>query len=105
MFRRLEASTAAGSRGVVGTVRISVDGVTLDCREGDSVAAALFAANIPACRETVVSGKPRGPFCMMGVCYDCLVGIDGRPNQQACMTRVQPGMAVVRQLGAREVNA
>jgi len=105
MFRRLDASTAEGDRSVVGTVRISVDGVALDCREGDSVAAALFAANIPACRETAVSGTPRGPFCMMGVCYDCLVGIDGRPNQQACMTRVRPGMAVVRQIGAREVTA
>jgi predicted molibdopterin-dependent oxidoreductase YjgC len=42
---------------------------------------------------------------MMGVCYDCLVGIDGRPNQQACMTRVRDGMAVTAQRGAREVVA
>jgi predicted molibdopterin-dependent oxidoreductase YjgC len=42
---------------------------------------------------------------MMGVCYDCLVGIDGHANQQACMTRVREGMTVRRQLGAREVGA
>lgn len=103
MFRRLEAAGTGAAPGR--TVRISVDGARIDCREGDSVAAALFAAGIPACRDTAVSGTPRGPFCMMGVCYDCLVGIDGRANQQACMTRVREGMAVVRQTGAREVRA
>lgn len=102
MFRRLDAPVvqAAGR-----TVRVIVDGVALDCREGDSVAAALFAAGVQACRDTAVSGAERGPFCMMGVCYDCLVRIDGRPNQQACMTPVRDGMTVQRQLGAREVAA
>lgn len=102
MFRRLDAPVVqAASR----TVRVIVDGVALDCREGDSVAAALFAAGVQACRDTAVSGAARGPFCMMGVCYDCLVNIDGRPNQQACMTPVREGMTVQRQLGAREVAA
>lgn len=102
MFKRLDTApgTACGP-----AVRITVDGQALDCRGGDSVASALFAAGLQACRETAVSGAPRGPFCMMGVCFDCLVGIDGRPNQQACMVRVQEGMAVCRQLGAREVLA
>ncbi|WP_160473834.1 (2Fe-2S)-binding protein [Cupriavidus sp. SW-Y-13] len=100
MFRRLDA-TAAQAAGR--TVRVTVDGATLECRETDTVAAALFAANVAACRDTPVSGAARGPFCMMGVCYDCLVSIDGRPNQQACMTRVRDGMRVERQLGAREV--
>jgi len=101
MFRRLEAGP---SDPAPRTVRITVDGAALDCREGDSVAAALFAAGIPSCRDTAVSGAKRGPFCMMGLCYDCLVGIDGRPNQQACMTKVREGMAVSRQMGAREVT-
>jgi len=100
MFRRLDASDGAPAPR---TVRITVDGAALDCRDGDSVAAALFAAGITACRDTAVSGVKRGPFCMMGVCYDCLVGIDGRANQQACMTKVREGMAVQRQIGAREV--
>lgn len=98
MFRRIDAPQAAAR-----TVRVIVDGTALECREGDSVAAALFAAGVVACRDTAVSGAARGPFCMMGVCYDCLVRIDGRPNQQACMTRVYGGMTVERQLGAREV--
>ena len=37
---------------------------------------------------------PRGPFCMMGVCFDCLVEIDGVPNVQGCMTPVREGMQV-----------
>jgi predicted molibdopterin-dependent oxidoreductase YjgC len=101
MFRRLDAFPVGEA---VRTVRITVDGAALECRAGDSVAAALFAAGMPACRDTAVSGAARGPFCMMGICYDCLVGIDGRANQQACMTRVQEGMAVHRQTGAREVT-
>lgn len=101
MFRRLDTPAAADAL----TVHMTVDGAVLQCREGDSVAGVLFAAGLLACRDTAVSGAARGPFCMMGICYDCLVNIDGRPNQQACMTRVRDGMAVHRQLGAREVNA
>jgi predicted molibdopterin-dependent oxidoreductase YjgC len=101
MFRRLDTPAVAGVR----SVRITVDGAVLECREGDTVAGALFAAGVMACRDTAVSGVARGPFCMMGVCYDCLVGIDGRANQQACMTHVHEGMTVHRQLGAREVGA
>lgn len=102
MFRRIDAAAAESAQR---TVRVTVDGTALECREGDSVAAALFTAGVLACRDTAVSGNARGPFCMMGVCYDCLVRIDGRPNQQACMTPVREGMTVERQLGAREVAA
>lgn len=102
MFRRIEAAALQATER---KVRVSVDGAVLECRESDSVAAALFAANVLACRDTAVSGTARGPYCMMGVCYDCLVRIDGRPNQQACMTRVRDGMTVERQSGAREVAA
>jgi predicted molibdopterin-dependent oxidoreductase YjgC len=100
MFRRLEAvmDQIGGA-----PVRIIIDGIEVDCRQGDSVAAALFAAGHVACRDTAVAGRPRGPYCMMGICYDCLVTIDGRPNSQACMTPVRDGMHVERQQGAREV--
>lgn len=102
MFRRIDAAVMQSTER---KVRVTVDGATLECREGDSVAAVLFAAGVVACRDTAVSGAARGPYCMMGVCYDCLVSIDGRPNQQACMARVRDGMRVERQLGAREVAA
>jgi predicted molibdopterin-dependent oxidoreductase YjgC len=101
MFRRLDAAAQAVA---AAPVRITLDGEPVHCRAGDSVAAALFAAGVTACRETAVSETPRGPYCMMGVCYDCLVNIDGIANQQACMTSVRAGMAVRRQCGAREVK-
>ena len=94
MFARLPDTTRAA-------VEIMVDGAPFVAREGDSVAAALLAAGAVAFRATPISGAPRGPFCMMGVCFDCLVEIDGRPNEQACMTAIAPGMRVVtRRAGA-----
>jgi predicted molibdopterin-dependent oxidoreductase YjgC len=96
MFARLPDTTGA-------RVAISIDGETVDARAGDTVAAALLAAGRLACRSTPVTGAPRGPFCMMGVCFDCLVEIDGRPNQQGCATRVAAGMRIVTQRGARAI--
>lgn len=101
MFKRL---AEAESQAAAAPVRITVDGSEVVCRAGDSVAAALFASGRDACRDTVVNEVPRGPYCMMGVCYDCLVTIDGQPNRQACMTPVQEGMSIERQHGAREVR-
>ena len=82
------------------TVPVTIDGRQFAARAGDSVAATLFAAGVKACRTTPVSGAERGPFCMMGVCFDCLVTIDGRPNQQGCLVPVRDGMRIERQSGA-----
>ena len=71
---------------------------------GDSVAAALIAAGQLATRTTPVTGSPRGPFCMMGVCFECLLEIDGEPNRQGCMVPVRDGMAVRRMTGARRLE-
>lgn len=102
MFKRLDEA----QRQTQGApVRVTVNGAELQCRQGDSVAAALFAGGVSACRDTAVHEVPRGPYCMMGVCYDCLVTIDGQANQQGCMTAVREGMKIERQLGARKVQA
>ena len=69
-------------------VAIHVDGVAHTARAGDTVAAALLAAGIVACRTTPVGGAPRGPYCLMGVCFECLVTIDGQPNRQGCLVDV-----------------
>ena len=74
-------------------VRIRFDGAEIDALPGETIAAALAAADIVAVRRTR-SGAPRGPYCGMGVCFDCLVTVDGRPNQRACLTKVEPGMDV-----------
>ena len=81
------------------TVAVTIDGEPFAARAGDTVAAALLASGREALRSTPVTGAPRGPFCMMGVCFDCLVTIDGAPNQQACLVLVAPGMRIGTQSG------
>ena len=66
---------------------IRFDGQPVASRPGQTVAAALTAAGVRAWRTTR-HGAPRGLFCGMGVCQDCLVTIDGRPNQRACMAKI-----------------
>jgi predicted molibdopterin-dependent oxidoreductase YjgC len=95
MFRRLPETGGA-------SISFEVDGRRLDARPGDSVAAALLAAGQAICRTTPVTGTPRAPYCMMGVCFECLVTIDGVGNRQACLVRVAEGMKVETQAGARE---
>ena len=96
MFKRLVERGAA--------VAITVDGKTLGARAGDTVAAALLAAGIDHCRTTPVSGAPRAPYCLMGVCFDCLVTIDGVGSRQACLVPVRAGMVVETQQGKREAG-
>jgi predicted molibdopterin-dependent oxidoreductase YjgC len=79
------------------------DGHAIPARSGDSVAVALLAAGIIATRTTAISGAPRGPFCMMGACFECLATVDGRANVQTCMTLVRDGMRVEQQDGARSI--
>lgn len=84
-------------------VEIVVDGTTVVAQAGDTVAAAMLATGLSCIRTTPVSGTPRGPFCMMGVCFDCLVTIDGHASQQGCLVKVAPGMRVDTQHGARPI--
>ncbi len=97
MFKRLRRSTAE-------TVTILIEGDPVETAAGDTVAAAVLGAGLGAVRTTPVSGSPRSPYCLMGVCFDCLMEIDGVPNQQACMIRVRDGMKVRRQHGAASVG-
>ena len=75
---------------------ITFDGTPLDALEGESVAAALSAASIVAFRKAR-SDAPRGLWCGMGACFDCLVTIDGAANQRACMAKVRAGMRIESQ--------
>ncbi|SDB30859.1 FAD-dependent oxidoreductase [Belnapia rosea] len=74
-------------------IRITFDGQAIEALPGETIAATLSAAGILAYRETP-SGAPRGLYCGMGACFDCLVTVDGKAGQRACMTKVQDGMAV-----------
>jgi D-hydroxyproline dehydrogenase subunit gamma len=90
-----------------GVVNLTIlfDGRAIPARTGESVAVALLATGITATRTTPASGAARGPFCLMGACFDCLAEVDGRPNVQTCMVPVRDGMRVRRQDGARSILA
>jgi predicted molibdopterin-dependent oxidoreductase YjgC len=77
---------------------LTLDGRTVSAYEGETVAAVLLAEGHVATRTTR-RGSPRGVYCGMGVCFDCLVVVDGVPNTRACVTWVREGMQVARQEG------
>jgi hypothetical protein len=85
-------------------VQVFVDGVAVAAREGDTVSAALLVSSCDVRRSTAVSGAPRLPYCMMGVCFDCLVTIDGVGNRQGCLVPVADGMQIEIQKGKREIG-
>lgn len=99
MFKR-----AAQSQGQA--VKLTVDGVPIVAFQGDTVSAAMLAAGLSEpYRNTAVSGVARAPYCMMGVCFDCLVTIDGVGNRQGCLVPVRDGMVITRQKGKREIES
>ena len=83
-------------------VTVVVDGVPLPAYLGETLAAAMLAAGRRVFRYAPRTGGPRGLFCGMGVCYDCLMVVDGRPNVRACMTPVADGMQAETQRGPAE---
>ena len=74
----------------------------MQVRKGLSIAAALLEAGIHHFRNTPLSESERAPFCMMGVCFDCVLIVDGMPNQQSCMIEVREGMHLERQSALAE---
>ncbi|MEO7726174.1 MAG: (2Fe-2S)-binding protein [Burkholderiales bacterium] len=99
MFKTLPETAAAAA-----TVTVLINGVPFSAPFGCTAAAALLLAGSTPTRTTPVSAAPRAPYCMMGVCFECLVEIDGAPNQQACMMPVADGMRINRQAGSVEIK-
>ena len=79
-------------------VTIRVDGDPVEAVEGETLLAAIMVSRGWAIRRTEVEGEPRGMFCGMGVCQECLVRLEGSGVVRACMTLVEEGM-VVKTLG------
>lgn len=86
-------------------MRVTFDGRPIMASVGQSVGGALTAAGILSWRTTRVAGRPRGLFCGIGVCFDCLIGVDGVPNQRACLIPVVDGMVLDSGDGAGQENA
>ncbi|MBJ7552826.1 (2Fe-2S)-binding protein [Marinomonas spartinae] len=85
-------------------IPVTINGQTIMVQPNDSVAAAILLSGIEMNRRTPISGKKRAPYCMMGVCFDCLVQINGKENIQACMTKVEANMDIRTQNGARLIH-
>jgi ferredoxin len=75
-------------------IQIHVNGRTIKATPGETVLAALTAAGFRILKKSNVRGEVRGAFCGMGVCYECLVTINGVPKQRACMTEVEDHMEI-----------
>jgi aerobic-type carbon monoxide dehydrogenase small subunit (CoxS/CutS family) len=75
------------------TLRLRVDGVTVDIPPGSMVSAAVAMAGASRFR-TSVTGQPRAPLCGMGICFECRVTIDGRSHCKSCQIPCEAGMEV-----------
>jgi aerobic-type carbon monoxide dehydrogenase small subunit (CoxS/CutS family) len=75
-------------------VTIYIDGTEVRAFLGETVAAAAIAAGFRALRSSLRVREPRGLFCGIGVCFECLITVDGAVGVRACMTPVAPGMVI-----------
>ena len=98
--RRVDKGVQRGAR-----FEIEVDGRTMVAHEGETVAAVLLAAGKKIFRTTSNRGRPRGLYCGIGLCHDCLVVFNGEPNVQACQTLVSPGCRIDTQTGLEDWEA
>jgi NADH dehydrogenase/NADH:ubiquinone oxidoreductase subunit G len=89
MALRLDSNVERGR-----PVQITVDGERIEAYEGESLATAILASGRRVFRHTHPEGAPRGLFCGMGVCYECLVSVAGRERVRACIVPVQDGMCI-----------
>ena len=85
------------------TVTVYVDGKPIEVGVNESAAAAALLAGVGYTRTSPITDEKRAPYCMMGVCFECLMEIDGEPNSQGCLVIVAEGMRIDRQLGKRKV--
>jgi predicted molibdopterin-dependent oxidoreductase YjgC len=81
------------------TLQFQFDGTTVSALDTDTVASALIAAGYRIFTTAPQDGGPRGGFCFVGRCSDCLMIIDGQPGTMACTTPVRDGMRVETQAG------
>jgi predicted molibdopterin-dependent oxidoreductase YjgC len=81
---------------------IILDGRPLPAHDGETVAAAILASGRRLLRVTRKRREPRSMFCNIGLCHECRMVIEGRPNVRACQTAARPGMVVQTQHGLGE---
>lgn len=97
MFRKLHDPGPAA-------LTVYIDGVAVQAEAGESVAAVLLRQEAGWSRLTPVKASKRAPYCMMGVCFDCLAEVDGVASVQTCLTTVRDNMRIARQRGRRSFS-
>lgn len=80
-------------------VKIIVDGEPMEAREGEMIAATLIATGKKYFRKTIKTHEPRGIYCGIGRCTDCVMTVNGIPNVRTCITPVEDGMVIETQMG------
>lgn len=95
MFRKIDPSGE--------TLTVFIDGKPVSASAHESVAGVILRQDEIWNRRTTISQSPRAAFCMMGICFECLVTIEGRASQQGCLTQVRDGMRIERQRGRRKI--
>jgi len=88
-----------GKMYAVREVEFEFDGKPMKGYEGEPIATALMAAGVKVFRYTIKGGNPRGVFCAIGRCTDCVMTVDGMPNVRTCVTPLRDGMRVQTQKG------
>ena len=81
-------------------VHFTYDGKQLEGYEGEPIAASLKVAGVMTHRYTAKRHEPRGIFCAIGRCTDCVMVVNGQPNVRTCITPLEEGMVVETQYGA-----
>lgn len=92
--RRIQTGVERGK-----TFEIEVNGEKILAYEGETIAAALLAAGKRVFRKTAKHKDPRGAYCGMGICFDCMMIVNGRPNTRTCQTLATPNCKVQMQIG------
>ncbi len=90
--RRIPSGIERGSQ-----IEIEVDGEPVIAYDGETIAAALIASGRRTLRHTAKNDAPRGIFCGMGICFECLMTVNGVPNVRTCVTPAEPGMRILTQ--------
>jgi hypothetical protein len=98
MFRKLPDATET-------SVTVFIDDVPVPAAAGETAAAVLLRQAEPWAHVAAVSGARRAPYCMMGVCFDCLAVVDGVASVQTCLIEVRDGMRIARQAARPDVGA
>lgn len=98
-MQRIIEHPVLGPLADVPMVKIVVDGEPMEAREGEMIAAALIATGKKYFRKTIKTHEPRGIYCGIGRCTDCVMTVNGIPNVRTCITPVEDGMVIETQMG------